>query len=251
MIPKDVSADWAGQVPALAADAVHVWRFDLRAPCPVLGDPWGVLDAAERDRAERFHRALDASDYVHSHAMMRLVLGHYAGRPPGDLVYDFGPRGKPVLAPPSAAIAFNLSHAGGLAALGVAHGRRVGVDIERIRAETEVEAIAGRFFAGPEQDAILSRQSALRRREFFRYWCLKEAFIKAEGVGLSLPLTDFTILPADGDGFRVTVADPATITGDWQVRVLSAPDGFQAALCTDGPIAALVDGLTLGQDTVS
>jgi len=217
----------------------------------VLGDPWVLLDAAERDRAGRFHRPADASDYVHSHAMMRLVLGHYSGRPPGDLVYDFGPRGKPVLTPPSAAIAFNLSHAGGLAALGVAHGRRVGIDIERIRQETEVDAIAGRFFAGPEQAAILSRKGAQRRREFFRYWCLKEAFIKAEGVGLSLPLTDFTIAPADDSGFQVTVADPATVTGDWQVRVLSAPDGFQAALCTDGPIAELVDGLTLGQDTAS
>jgi len=221
----------------------------MRTPCPVLGDPFDLLDAAERDRAGRFHRTTDAADYAHSHAMMRQVLGHYSDRPPGDLAYDFGPRGKPVLTPPSEAIAFNLSHAGGRAMLGVALGRRVGIDIERIRQETDVDAIAGRFFAGPEQDAIFRRHGAPRRREFFRYWCLKEAFIKAEGVGLSLPLTDFTITPADGGEFEVTVDDAASLTGDWQMQLLPAPDGFQAAICTDGPNAALVDGLSLGQDT--
>ena len=106
MIPNTEPSDWAVEPPALTADAVHVWRFDLRAPCPVLADKWGLLDTVERDRADRFRRAEDASDYARSHAMMRLVLGHYTGRPAAELAYDFGPRGKPVLAPPSAAIAF-------------------------------------------------------------------------------------------------------------------------------------------------
>ena len=251
MIPNSAPSDWAVEAPALAADAVHVWRFDLRAPCPALADHWGLLDTAERDRASRFYRAKDASDFARSHAMMRLVLGHYAGRPAAELAYEFGPRGKPVLAAPSAAISFNLSHSGGLAVLGVARRRRLGIDIERVRLATEVEAIAGRFFAGPERDAILCRQGAPRRREFVRYWCLKEAFIKAEGVGLSLPLTDFTILPAAAGDFRVTVADPAAVTGAWRMCLLPAPAGFEAALCTDGPCGLVVDSLTLGQDVAA
>jgi 4'-phosphopantetheinyl transferase len=168
---------------------------------------------------------------------VRSILATYTGSEPQSLVFRVGPYGKPELSEPSRGISFNLSRTRGLALLAVAGAGRVGIDAETMRAEIEIEDISRRFFTRSEADEILALPPEARLAAFFACWTRKEAFVKALGTGLSVPL----------NGFRVTVrADqPARLISvdwdepnRWSFVDLGQP-GVAAALAVEGPAPRL------------
>lgn len=151
-----------------------------------------ILDPTELARANRFVFVADRESFVAAHALARSMLGEATGRSPVSWRFTTGAFGKPAVpaddfpSPPR----FNISHTRGFVACALAH-HDVGVDVEASDRPIELD-IAERFFA-PEEVAILNAlPTAQKRSTFFRFWTLKEAFIKATGEGLDRPLDSFS-----------------------------------------------------------
>ncbi|QGZ37648.1 4'-phosphopantetheinyl transferase [Pseudoduganella flava] len=196
-----------------------------------------VLSPAERDKEQRFHFADDRMRYLVTRALVRGTLSRYAPVAPDQWRFEDTPFGQPRIAnaePECAGLAFNISHTGGLIALAVTRERALGIDVENVTARHSSEGIARRFFSAAEVAALEAVPPALRHERFFEYWTFKEAYIKARGMGLSLPLERFTIHFPQDDEVRLEI-DPEL--GDdpqrwclWQLR--PAP-GYLLALCAE------------------
>jgi 4'-phosphopantetheinyl transferase len=228
-------APWplAAAAPALGTGEVHAWCVDLDAAGADGSVEMGGLSADERARAARFHFERDRARYLRGHAAVRHLLAAYAGQEPHALVFARGAHGKPALA--GTALEFNLSHSEGCAVLAVTRGRRVGVDVERIRADRATLEVARRFFAPAEADAVAAAPPAERALTFFRCWTRKEAYVKARGEGLSLPLDRFEV-PLDPDATRaLSVArDDHAETARWSLRELAPAADHLGALVVEG-----------------
>jgi len=206
-----------------AADHVHVWRIDLDCTLTKIISIAAVLSEDERVRANRFRTPQLCRRWTAAHVALRNILATYCDIDPRNLIFRAGEYGKPELAWPKENVTFNLSHSGRIALAAVARERRVGVDLEMIRHSLEIEDLARRYFAPSEVSEILAVPLEARINSFFMCWTRKEAFIKALGSGLSLPLHRFRV--------SVTADQPASLlstdwdeAGVWNLTDLSEKD---------------------------
>ena len=149
------------------------------------------------------------------------------------MVFGYSGYGKPSL---PGDIEFNLSHAGGIALLAICQARRIGVDIEAFRPNVKCEQLAKHFFSPAEVAALMAVCDEQRRAAFFACWTRKEAYVKALGKGLSMPLDAFDVSLTPGVRPRL-IADrdnPATELG-WRLEALTPAAGFAAALAVERP----------------
>jgi 4'-phosphopantetheinyl transferase len=145
--------------------------------------------------------------------------------------------GKPELAHPFASsdLRFNFSHSEGLALAAVTCGRRVGVDIERVRPLRDLEALAERVFSLREREALRQLPQDLRPRGFFNCWTRKEAYIKAIGDGLTHPLERFSVSLVPGVPARLeAVEDDTAALGAWTLEALAPHPEYVAAIVVEG-----------------
>ncbi len=194
----------------ISAADVHIWLFEGPEDAPrALADRCAaMLSPDETARMARFRRAGDRSRYLFAHGLVRTALSRYLpATPPAAWRFVTNPQGRPELAPGVAELPlrFNLSHTEGLVACAVALGRDVGVDVEHIEPPVLDLGLAAHCFAPSEALGLAAQPVSARREHFYAIWTLKEAYIKARGLGLSLPLDKFAFeLPA----LRITI-DPA------------------------------------------
>ena len=218
----------------LPADEVHVWtapRDD--APDAEVEACRDLLTVEERRRADRFVAPLDRRRFAIGRGRLRTILGRYLDRAPAGLRFASNPHGKPGLE--GTALRFNLTHSGTTMLVAITLGRELGVDIETIRPDFGGEAIARRFFAPGEVAALIGLPPAARTLAFFQGWTRKEAYIKAQGKGLAMPLDEFEveIRPDHPARLIATRPDPAE-AARWTLVELDAPPGAVAALCVRG-----------------
>ena len=169
--------------------------------------------------------------------MLRTILGHYLKMRPGQLRFRYSYYGKPYLAEEDNRedLRFNLSHSGDLVLIAVTRGRDVGVNIERIRQDVLDEGIAERFFSQLEVATLRSLPADLQAGAFFNCWTRKEAYIKARGEGLSLPLDKFDVSLAPGEPARLLETRIGSEeTSDWSMQELAVGAGYAAALVVKG-----------------
>ncbi len=157
-----------------------------------------LLSPEERAKADRFAFAHDRDCYVAAHALLRATLSDFFTRAPQDWAFVTTAWGKPRVhaSDASARLCFNLSHTRGHVAVAVALDREVGVDVERIAPDRADEEVARQLFAPAEFAAFQEEPQAGRAEAFFDIWTLKEAYIKAVGLGVALPLQDFAFTRA-------------------------------------------------------
>jgi 4'-phosphopantetheinyl transferase len=222
---------------ALGQDDVHVWRTGIALEPGRLQELRKTLSAQEQTRAERFRHAEDRDHFVAAHGLLRAVLAGYLEVPPGDLQFREDPHGKPALSAPADRdwLQFNMSHSHDLALYAVSCNRQVGVDLERLRSDVDLDAIARRFFSPGETASLLALPSRVRREAFFNCWTRKEAFIKATGEGVVRPLPDFdvSLVPGEPAALLNTRPDPAEAPR-WRVVELAPGPGYAAALVAQG-----------------
>jgi len=153
------------------------------------------------------------------------------------LRFSYSPYGKPSLAEEFnvGALCFNLSHADGLALYAVTCGRQLGVDIERVRADLVDAQVAEQFFSPQEVAALRALSGNIQPQAFFNCWTRKEAYIKARGEGLSLPLDQFDVSLAPGEPAALlrTGGEPREVTR-WSLKELSPGGDYVAALAVEG-----------------
>jgi 4'-phosphopantetheinyl transferase len=176
----------------LTAGAVHLWKVNLRVPPESPAYYSSILSDEEKQRADRFYFEKDRQQYLTGRATLRELLGRYLECPPASIVFEFNEFGKPSV-PNGLDLKFNISHSGGLALMGFTLAASIGVDLEKIKAGMEIEQIASRFFSSREKEEILQLPAHRQADAFYQCWTSKEAFIKAHGQGLSLPLDQFEV----------------------------------------------------------
>lgn len=175
---------------------VHIWRIDLLQNADVTTTPERFLSSGEMEQARRFHFARDQRRYVVSHAALRLILSHYLDCQPGQVEFVITENGKPLLS--SSSLHFNLTHSHEMALVAVTGAGEIGVDLEYIRPLEDLNSLAINCFSEAEYRIFHALPEAEKLPAFFNGWTRKEAYIKALGEGLSLPLQAFsvTLLPS-------------------------------------------------------
>jgi 4'-phosphopantetheinyl transferase len=220
----------------LPENEVHLWRVDLAAVAEGERRWAEIISADERVRASRFHFSKDRQYFSATRALLRMILGSYLGSNPRELVFRYLEKEKPSLESPSGTrLEFNVSHSGDVALLAFAQERALGVDVEHLRDNFDHAAIARRFFSQREQHQLETLAPSERFHGFFRCWTRKEAYIKALGTGLSLPLNQFDVSLKAGDlnALLFTRPDEAE-AARWSLQEVPAGDGYVAALCVRG-----------------
>jgi 4'-phosphopantetheinyl transferase len=192
------------QNPSLKLGDVHLWSNSLLIGRNEFAIYEASLSDEERQRAKSFHFEHDRRRYVAARGQLRALLGHYASTAPAEVVIHTGAHGKPYLQYPAELIHFNVSHTGDKALIAFCPDGPVGVDIEEMKRETWLEEIADTFCTPGELAKIHDMAPELQSRELLRFWTAKEAFLKALGKGLQVPLDEIELLPSDlpTGGFR-------------------------------------------------
>lgn len=220
-----------------AADGISIWTATLDRTERARAEWESTLSPEELARANRFHFAKDRNHYVVARGLLRALLGEYLRQDPRKLEFAYGPYGKPELAGASAAsgASFNLAHSGGLAAFAISRRRALGIDIERIQAESAGEDIARRYFSAREFSDLQTLSPDEKVDAFFRCWTRKEAYLKALGTGLQTPLDSFSVslLPSQAAAFLNGV------TPDWRLEAFQPAEGYAGAVVYSGPSAAI------------
>lgn len=221
---------------SLAENEVRLWGIDLDAVAPGEARWRTILSQDELARADRFHFARDRQHFTATRALLRMLLGSYIGCDSSRLTFAYSDKGKPLLGANSATpVQFNVSHSGGRAVLAFSLGRDVGVDVERVRHNFDCDLLAERYFSPAERKALSALPPSERYEGFFHCWTRKEAYIKAHGAGLSLPLDSFDVSIARGEQNALLATRPdASEEARWSLCEVDAGEGYAAALCVRG-----------------
>lgn len=182
---------------------IDVFIASVRAFGARLEDARLPLSAGERQRASRFHHLSDKWEFVLGRLMARSLLAARTGVPADAFTFVENAHGRPEIAAPAldSPLRFNLSHSGGLVACVLGEAKQVGVDIERVDRPAVDPRVIRRYCSEPEQAALGLLGDEQRHERFLQLWTLKEAYVKARGTGLTLPLASVSFaVAADGPG---------------------------------------------------
>ena len=178
----------------LAPGSVDIWLSATKSAAPDRLVTWlELMSEDERRRYDRYFAPKAQLQHLVARVLVRTVLCRYADVNPCEWRFDTNAYGRPSITTPVTGrdLRFNLSHTDGLVALAVAEGSDVGVDVETIDRDVDISALAPMVLASTELHALGRAASEAKRELFFVFWTLKEAYIKARGMGLSLPLGGF------------------------------------------------------------
>jgi 4'-phosphopantetheinyl transferase len=220
---------------APADDEVHVWRTNLDLLTSDSAGLRRILSSDERERVDRFHFEADRQRSLVGRACLRLLLGEILNLPANKLRFEYSEFGKPRLVPTQEQhLRFNLSHSGDLILVAITKGRAVGVDVERIRS-VDIDGVAARFFSINEYERLALLTGPGRYEAFYTCWTRKEAYLKARGEGLSIPLNQFDVSFLPNEEARLLEArhDPGE-TERWKLLPVSVPPGYVASVAAEG-----------------
>jgi 4'-phosphopantetheinyl transferase len=218
----------------LKASEIHVWLAYLDLRQDEMASLRSTLSLDELSRAANFHFDEHRERFVAAHGILREILSRYVGIKPQDIQFDLGPFGKPFLkdSEGESRIRFNLSHSGSCALIAVTNGKDVGVDLEQVQPERTTVDIAERYFSAGEVTALRALPASQRCEAFFQCWARKEAYIKALGGGLQIPLDSFEVSLAPNEPARIVKGD----IDKWSLRSLDVGQEYAGALAAEGQI---------------
>jgi 4'-phosphopantetheinyl transferase len=226
-------------IPLPSGHSAALWRARLDVSPEACHRLAALLADDEQAHAGRLGLADVRRRFVAARAALRSILAEYLGVAPRDVPLAASPAGKPhVVDRPD--LQFNLSHSADLLVCAVA-SQPVGVDVERIRPHDDVMAIARRFFAPEECDA-LERLPAHRRVDaFYACWTRKEAYLKALGLGVGESLRQFAVSVDPAAPAILASSLPGDDAARWRVSTIALPPEFAGALVTAAACVDVID----------
>lgn len=233
--------------PTLQTQQVHIWRVSLEQPAAKIDSLRQWLSPDEIERAERFYFERDRKHYIIGRGRLRELLSLYLGCAPDQIQFDYSEYGKPTLAAhlqelidrspftQTDHLQFNLSHSGKVGLYAFTYNRAIGVDIEYIKRDISCLEIADSFFSPHEIATLHSLPESIHRQAFFNCWTRKEAYIKAHGEGLSLPLNQFdvSLKPSEPAALLATRPGPDEAS-QWTMNELFPGQDYTAAVVVEG-----------------
>jgi 4'-phosphopantetheinyl transferase len=223
----------------LTTDEIHLWLapYDDSGDEPLHDAYRKLLNPAEREQEPRFYFARDRRRYLVTRALVRTVLSRYAPVEPADWVFSTNAYGRPEIANAQvrdAGLSFNLSHTHSLIVLGVTKQRALGVDVENVVAREAAIDVANHYFAPPEVALLHASPRQEQQYRFFEYWTFKESYIKARGMGLSLPLDKFSFHYRHETAVEIAI-DPelADEPARWQFWQFQPSPEYLVAVCAE------------------
>jgi 4'-phosphopantetheinyl transferase len=224
----------------LSDGEIHVWRASLEADSDVCHlEP--LLSNDEVVRANRFRFPEHRRRFVIARGCLRQLVSRYLNVSPQTVAFTYSAEGKPALNPSHASkLVFNVSHSGDIAAFAFTLQHKIGVDVEMVRHDVDVDEIPKRFFSDHEQQGLAKLRNYDKFRGFFNCWARKEAYVKAVGSGLSLPLRDFDVSFLPGEPAQLLATRPdSSIATQWSMASLDFGDNCAAAVVVEGVIDEL------------
>ncbi len=223
----------------LASGEVHSWCASLGVPRETSARLYATLTPEERTRSARFRFERDQQRFIVARGVLRDLLGRYLQARPSQISFVYNAFGKPDLSPEFAnRLKFNLSHSAGFALIAIATASNVGVDLEYIQAQSDYADIARRFFSAAEVDYLNALPNHLYAETFFSCWTKKEAYVKACGEGLAIPLNSFSVPlttdPAHAPADLYVASKGVVPARRWSLFTLRPAPGYAGALAIEG-----------------
>jgi len=224
---------------SLTLAEIHLWLafYDEINEEPLLSAYRELLDDAEKEQEPRFYFAGDRRRYLITRAMVRTVLSRYFAVQPKEWIFSTNAYGRPNIVNAQAresGLLFNISHTHSLIVLAVTKRRALGVDVENFQTRGAPIDVADHYFAPQEVAALNAVPQGQQQYRFFEYWTFKESYIKARGLGLSLPLDKFSFHYPDEHAVEIAIDpelsdDPAR----WQFWQFRPRPEYLVAICAE------------------
>jgi 4'-phosphopantetheinyl transferase len=224
----------------LSEDEVHIWRASVLQPLATLHYLQSLLSGEEVARAERFYFEKDRQRFIVTHGLLRRLLASYLNASVIDaheLRFCYNDYGKPALDldMQDHDLSFNLSHSHELVLFAFTYVRQIGVDIEYMRPDIDHELLAEHTFSPLENEMLQALPVSARMEAFYQCWARKEAYIKARGKGLAIPLDifDVSLKPGEPAVLLNSREDPSE-TVRWRLCALYPGLNYAGALAVEG-----------------
>ncbi|GCE02872.1 4'-phosphopantetheinyl transferase family protein [Dictyobacter aurantiacus] len=230
---------WTQSPPAvvLKPDEIHVWRVFVDEWLASLPQLRAFLSPDEQARAQKFYFERDRNCSIIARGVLRVLLGRYCALDPSMIMLCYNEFGKPDLASNdlSLPLYFNLAHSHTTIVYAFTYINRVGIDVEYMRTNIEYEELAEHYFSPVEKAQLQAMSIEQKMQAFFAGWTRKEAYIKARGKGLSIPLDSFdvTLLPDQDPRLLDCREDPQSVS-HWTLYALPADPHYAGALALNG-----------------
>ncbi|GCF09469.1 4'-phosphopantetheinyl transferase family protein [Dictyobacter arantiisoli] len=221
----------------LTRQEIHVWGTYFDAWLSDISRLTSVLSDDERERASRFHFEKDRQRSIIARGLLRILLGKYCSCPPRDIIFTYNDYGKPALSESERypLVYFNLAHSYNMVAYAFTLMNPVGIDVEYMRTNIEYEQLAQHYFSPDENEQLNSLSGEQKAQAFFAGWTRKEAYIKARGKGLSIPLTSFDVtLRPDLPAQLLACREIPSVAQNWSLTALPVEPPYAGALALEG-----------------
>ena len=210
-------------------EEVYIYVQTLPIADELLSTLYRVLNQEEQQRVARYHFDRDRTRFIVARGLLRYLLSAYLNKTAEDILFQYGPQGKPTVADSS--VQFNVSHSDDRVLIGIGYHHPIGVDVEHMTRSIEVDSIATRFFTVNEARQIHALSGVAQRRAFFNVWTRKEALLKTIGSGLSLSLQACEVSVGDEAVSTILAcAVPSFNLHDWQVHSRLLTEDYLAAV---------------------
>lgn len=213
---------------------IKLWSIDISPAKHRSEELRSLLSDDELKRAEKFRFDKHRDRWIASRAMLRSILSVMTQQPPELVAFEYDEHAKPYLPRSSnhERIHFNLTHSSDLALLAVTSVGPVGIDVERIKPLSNIDAVVSRFFSPAERHAFFSVTSDVDQLKlFYTCWTRKEAYLKALGCGISKPTHTFDVTFMSSSEPEITAIDgDNNAARDWLLFDLKVTPGYVGAL---------------------
>lgn len=222
--------------PSLAEGEIHLWMASLLQPSTYLNTLTAFLSSDELTKAQQFYFEKDRFASIAARGMLRKILGHYRSLPPQKIQFQYSSHGKPFLVYDTD-LEFNVSHSHERVLYAITRKRAVGVDIEYLRPVQELQQLAQHYFSKNEIAMLETVPPEKRLEAFYNCWTRKEAYIKAKGEGLSMPLHlfDVSLIPGEPARLLQTRGDEQE-AHRWILEAFTPEKNYIAALVVESTL---------------
>ncbi len=219
----------------LNENKIYIWKINLENSKYNPGDLLQILSEDEISQADRITSPAGQNRFIIGRGYLRIILGACIKTDPGKIQYTYNSFGKPFLSPAHRnPVRFNLSNSRSTALIAVSKGYEIGIDLEYIKTNRDFERLADRYFHRRETADLMKLPRTERIEAFYNCWCRKEAYIKARGMGMAIPLDQFrvSVNPDEPPLLLSTEHDPGAYQC-WGLKQISPGNDFAGAVAAN------------------